>query len=82
MVKEDNVEVIHLANNSTTYLNSEHIDVRQHFLRKCVANGKFKVVCVPSEQQHANFLTVSKQGGVLCLPRLCGEYSLVSLWWE
>ena len=57
LVKEDNVGAIPLAKNPATTANSKHIDTRHHFIRERVANGEFKVVCVPSEEQHADFLT-------------------------
>ena len=57
LVKEDNVGAIHLARNPATTPNSKHIDIRHHFIRERVANGEFKVVYVPSEEQHADFLT-------------------------
>ena len=48
---------IHLAKNPATTPNSKHIDIHHHFIRERVANGEFKVVYVPSEEQHADFLT-------------------------
>ena len=48
---------IHLAKNPATTPNSKHIDIRHHFIRERVANGEFKVVYIPSEEQHADFLT-------------------------
>ena len=57
LVKEDIVGAIHLVKNPATTPNSKHIDIRHHFTRERVANGEFKVVYVPSEEQHADFLT-------------------------
>ena len=57
LVKEDNVGATHLAKNPATTPNSKHIDLRHHFIRERVANGEFQVVYVPSEEQHADFLT-------------------------
>ena len=57
LVKEDNVGAIYLAKNSATTPNSKHIDIRHHLIRKRMANGEFKVIYVPSEEQHADFLT-------------------------
>ena len=56
-VKKDNVEVIRLAKNPATTPNSKHIDIRHHFIRERAANGEFKVVYMPSEEQHVDFLT-------------------------
>ena len=63
LVKEDNVGAIQLAKNPATTPNSKHIDIRHHFIRERVANGEFKVVYVPSEEQHADFLTKSLHQG-------------------
>ena len=54
---------IHLAKNPATTPNSEHIDIRHHFIRERVANDEFKVVYVLSEEQHAGFLTKSLHQG-------------------
>ena len=48
---------IYLAKNPATSPNSKHIDICHHFIRERVANGEFKVVYVPSKEQHADFLT-------------------------
>ena len=63
LVKENNVGAVHLAKNPATTPNSKHIDSRHHFIRERVANGEFKVVYVPSEEQHADFLTKSLHQG-------------------
>ena len=63
LVKEDNVGAIHLAKNPATTPNSKHTDIRHHLIRERVANGEFKVVYVPSEEQHADFLTKSLHQG-------------------
>ena len=56
LVKENNVGAIHLAKKPATTPNSKHIDIRLQFIRELGANGEFKVVYVPSEEQHADFL--------------------------
>ena len=63
LAKEDNVGAIHLAKHPATTPNSKHIDIRHHVIRERVANGEFKVVYVPSEEQHADFLTKSLHQG-------------------
>ena len=63
LVKEHNVGAIYLAKNPATTPNSKHIDIRHHFIRECVANGESKVVYIPSEEQHADFLTKSLHQG-------------------
>ena len=57
LVKEDNVGAIQLAKNPQTTPNSNRIDIRHNFIRERVANGEFKVVYVPSEEQHTDLLT-------------------------
>ena len=69
LVKEDNVGAIHLAKNPATTPNLKHIDIRHHFIRECVLNGEFKVVYVPSEEQHAEFLTKSLHQGAFVVHR-------------
>ena len=53
---------IHLAKNPATTPTSTHIEIH-HFIRKRVTNGEFKVVYVPSEEQHADFLTKTLHQG-------------------
>ena len=54
---------IHQAKNPATTPHSKHIDIRHNFIRERVANGEFEVVYVPSEEQHADFLTKSLHQG-------------------
>ena len=62
--------VIHLAKNPATTPNSKHIDIRHHFIRERVANREFKVVYVPSEEQHADFPTKSLHQGAFEVHRI------------
>ena len=52
-----NKGAVQLAQNPVTNSNSEHIDVRHHFLRELVRQRDIKVVQVPSGFQHADILT-------------------------
>lgn len=56
---EDNAGAIQIANNPVSNSNSKHIDVRHHFLRELVERKEMELVHVPSEHQHADFLTKS-----------------------
>ena len=56
-VKEGNKGEIYLANNPVTTPNSKHIHVRHHFLRERFAKVVFQIEYVPSEEQHADFLS-------------------------
>ena len=71
---------IHLAKNPTTTPNSKHINTRHHFIRERVANGEVKVIYVPSEDHHADFLT--KPLHLRSTLKFCDEYSwiLYFLW--
>ena len=69
LIKENNVGAIHLAKNSATTPNSKHIDMRHHFTWEHVANGEFKIVYVPSEEQHTDFLTKSLHQGAFAAHR-------------
>ena len=56
-VFEDNQGAVQLAQNPVTNSNSNHIDVRHHFLRELVRQRNIKVVQVLSEFQHADILS-------------------------
>ena len=60
---------IHLAKNPATTLNLKHINIRHHFVRERVANGEFKVVYVPSEEQHADLLAKTLHQGAFAMHR-------------
>ena len=66
---EDNVGALHLANNPATTPNSNHIDIRHHFLQERVANGEFRVVHVRWDLQHADFLTKPVHREAFCMHR-------------
>ena len=63
-VLEDNKGTRHLAHNPVCASNSEHINIRDHFLRELVFRGELDVVSVKSEQQHTDFLTKTLAGPV------------------
>ena len=69
LVKENYMGAIHLAKNPATTLKSKHIDIRHHFIRELVANGKLKIVYVPSEEQHADILTKPLHQGAFTVHR-------------
>ena len=51
---EDNQGAVRLAQKPVMNSNSEHTDVRHHFLRELVRQRDIKVVQVSSEFQHAD----------------------------
>ena len=69
MVKEDSVGALHLASIPATTPNSKHIDIRHNFNRERVARKVFKIVYVPSELQHADFLTRPLHKEAFCIHR-------------
>ena len=56
-VFEDNEGTVQLAQNPITNSDSKHINVRHHFLRELVERKEVPIVHVPSQFQHADFLT-------------------------
>ena len=56
-VYEDNKGAIDLAKKPLSSSNSEHVDVRHHFLREMAASGDISVQYLRSEDQHAVILT-------------------------
>jgi len=53
----DNVGAIYLANNHTTGQRTKHIDIRAHFIRELIVEGKIKVVFVRSADNDADIMT-------------------------
>jgi hypothetical protein len=56
-IKVDNQSAISLCKNLVFHERSKHIDVRYHFVRECVEEGKLEVEHVRTEEQHADILT-------------------------
>jgi hypothetical protein len=56
-IKVDNQSAISLCKNPVFHERSKHIDVRYHFVRECVEEGKLEVEHVRTEEQHADILT-------------------------
>lgn len=48
----DNQNSIHLAKNNVYHKRSKHIDVRFHFVRDIIFNGKIKLEKVPTKKNH------------------------------
>src|SRR6266704_2579533 len=53
----DNQGAIFLAQNQMTESQSKHIDIRYHFVRQHVEDGKVKLVYIPTNEQAADILT-------------------------
>ena len=56
-VFEDNEGAIKLAVYKHASRRTKHTDVKQHLVRDACDAGKFSVVCVRTEDQHADFFT-------------------------
>ena len=76
---EDNKGARHLAHNPVCASNSKYIDLRHHFLRDLVFRGKFDIVDVESEQQHADFLTTALACPVFRFHR---DFNINICFWE
>ncbi|CAB1120479.1 unnamed protein product [Ectocarpus sp. CCAP 1310/34] len=66
-VFEDNQGAIQIMHNPITNSNSKHIDVRHHFIRELVERKEISITHVPTQFQHADFLTkaISKESFAL-----------------
>ena len=53
----DNKSAISLSKNPVFHDRSKHIEIRYHFIRECVENGKVQIEFVRSEEQLADMLT-------------------------
>ena len=56
-IVEDNQGAVQLSQNAVSNSNSNHIDVRHHYLRELVRQGDILVNRIPSEYHHADILT-------------------------
>ena len=57
----DNASSIALTLNTKGHTRAKHIDIRHHYIRERVSNGKIKIVHVPSEDNLADILTKALQ---------------------
>lgn len=53
----DNKSAIELMKNPVLHGRSKHIDVRFHFIRKCIERGELIVKYVGTQEQRADILT-------------------------
>jgi histone deacetylase 1/2 len=54
---EDNQSAIHIANAPRKRGNSKHIDVRHHFIREQIKNGKIKLEYLPTDKMIGDAMT-------------------------
>ena len=59
MIKVDNQAAISLSKNPVHHERSKHIDIRYHFIRDCVEEGKISVHHASTKDQLADILTKS-----------------------
>jgi hypothetical protein len=57
LLKMDSQSAIALSKNPVFHDRSKHIDVRYHFIRDCVGDGRMKIEHVRTEEQLADILT-------------------------
>lgn len=56
-IYEDNNGCIKLANNPLILSRSKHIDIRHHFIRQTITNGKVKLLAIPSAENRSDIMT-------------------------
>ena len=56
-LRMDNTGAIYIANNQTTGPRTKHIDIRTHFVRNMITDGKVKTVFVKSEDNTSDIFT-------------------------
>ena len=61
-INVDNVGAIYLAKNASTTTRTKHIDIRYHFIREHVDNGKIRIKFVRSEDNTADIMTKNLSG--------------------
>jgi len=70
----DNQGSIFIASNPVTEKRSKHIDIRYHFIRKVIADGRVEVYFIPGEDNPADLLT--KNLGVVKLRKFRANLGL------
>jgi hypothetical protein len=60
----DNVGAIFLANNKTSSQRTKHVDVRYHFIRQYIEEGKIIIEFVRSENNDADLMTKNVSGDI------------------
>ena len=56
---EDNQSAIHISNNPENTSRVRHLDIRYHFVRQCIEEGKIKLQYIPTQCQLADSFTKS-----------------------
>jgi hypothetical protein len=77
LLKMDNQSAIALSKNPVLHDRSKHIDIKFHFIRECVENGKIYVDHVNTEEQLADILT--KSLGRARFAELCNKIGIVKI---
>ena len=62
----DNKSAIEISRNPVHHGRTKHIDVRFHFIRKCVEEGKVVLRYIRTEEQVADFFTKSLRISKFC----------------
>ena len=62
----DNKSAVALSKNPVRHNRSKHIDVRFHFIRACIEDGKMQVDHVGTEKQLVVLLTKALASGLVC----------------
>ncbi len=70
----DNQSAIHLAKNECYHPRTKHIDVRHHYIRQIISDGKIQLKHIPTDKMVADLLTKP-----LCSIKLSGFFKLMGL---
>ena len=73
-VHEDNMACIHMSKDEGTKSRTKHVEVRYHFTRQMVREGKVKLVHCKTQHQKADMLTKELPGPRLAEARRKGEF--------
>jgi hypothetical protein len=57
VVHEDNKGCFHLSENEMYHQRTKHIDIRYHWIREQIAQGKFKLYLTPGSENVADIMT-------------------------
>lgn len=74
---EDNQSTIRVVNDPKDHGRLKHVDVKLHYIRSLIQQGRIRLEYIPSERQVADIMTKSLPGGPFC--RLREELNLSTI---
>jgi hypothetical protein len=61
-VHVDNIGAIFMANNKSSSDRTKHVDIRYHFVREFIEDGKVKIIFIRPEDNDADIFTKNVSG--------------------